>query len=346
MIGQMLMVGFRGTEVGPAHHVIRDIREYHLGSTVLFDRDVLQERNGRNIAGPDQVRDLTSSLQERADIPLLVAVDQEGGKVTRLPQRCGFPDFPSARRLGAVGDLGRTEEAGARTGRTMAGLGLRLNLAPVVDVNVNPDSPAIGALGRSFSADPDLVAQHAAAYIRGLHRSGVLACVKHFPGHGSAVSDSHLGMPDITETWSRRELKPFRRLVDKGLCDAVMTGHLYHSGLDPAYPATLSRKVVTGMLRRNLGFQGVVISDDLQMKAITEQFGLERAVLLAVRAGVDVLLFGNNLRHDPDIVPRVHGLLLRMVREGRLSRARIEASYRRIMELKHTVYRMGAAPHR
>jgi beta-N-acetylhexosaminidase len=337
MIGQMLMAGFRGTEVGPGHPVLRDIREYHLGAVILFDRDILLGQGGRNITGPQQVRELVDSLQKRARIPLLVAVDQEGGAVARLSPGSGFPRFPSAQKLGALGDVRRTRNAGARAGRLMAELGIRLNLAPVVDVNVYPESPAIGELGRSFSADPAAVVRHAAAYIRGLHRQGVLSCIKHFPGHGSSRSDSHLGMPDITDAWSRRELAPFRILISKGLCDAVMTAHLYHEGLDPEYPATLSKRIVTGMLRGDMGYQGVVVSDDMQMRAITEHFGLKRAVRLAVQAGVDVLIFGNNLRYDPDIVPRVHGLLTEMVRAGRISESSIQSSYTRIMELKRTL---------
>jgi beta-N-acetylhexosaminidase len=167
------------------------------------------------------------------------------------------------------------------------------------------------------------------------HRDrGVLTCAKHFPGHGSARGDTHLGLVDVTATWHERELLPFQRLIEAGLCDAIMSAHVFNAALDPDRPATLSRAVITGLLRERLGFDGVISSDDLEMRAISSQYGLENSVPLAIEAGLDLLCFGNNLTYDPDIVPRVLAILERAVTTGRLPEARIDASYRRVLALK------------
>jgi beta-N-acetylhexosaminidase len=213
-------------------------------------------------------------------------------------------------------------------------VGINVDFAPVADVNVNPANPVIGALGRSFSADPETVARHDAAFARGLARSGVIACLKHFPGHGSAWNDSHQGMCDVTDTWSAAELVPYERLFVQGWRGMVMTGHLFNAHLDPRDPATLSRATIGGLLRSRLGFDGVVVSDDMQMRAVTAQYGFDKAVELAVLAGVDVLLFGNNLDYDPDVDARATAVIRAMVADGRVSRERLRASGERIARLK------------
>jgi beta-N-acetylhexosaminidase len=333
MIGQMLMVGFRGTSVDADHPVVRDIRDRHLGGVILFDRDVALGRDVRNILSPQQLRRLTADLQAYATTPLLIAVDQEGGHVQRLSAGRGFAETPSAAALGRK-PVGATLAAGRQVGAMLSEVGVNLDLAPVLDVNVDPRSPAIGALERSFSSDPHEVAEHGAAFLSGLHEEGVLGCVKHFPGHGSARSDSHLGLPDVSETWSPRELEPFAAVIHANLADAVMTAHLYNAQLDDRYPATLSRKVIGDTLRGTMGYHGVVISDDMQMAAIAEHFGREEAVRLAIEAGVDILLFGNNLKYEPDVVIETRNAIRRMVERGEIPRERIERSARRIEALK------------
>ncbi|QGY41940.1 glycoside hydrolase family 3 [Pseudodesulfovibrio cashew] len=334
MIGQMLMAGFRGYTVDDDSTIMRDIRERHLGGVILFDRDMTAWLDkGRNIKDPAQVKGLITKLKSAAHIPLLVAVDQEGGRVQRLKETYGFTPTPSAQELGAGPDEGVSAAADV-VGRTLQEAGFNLDFAPVADVNVNPESPAIGALGRSFSADPDRVAECDGLFLRGLASHGVLGCLKHFPGHGSAGTDSHKGVTDVTATWSKDELTPYRKLIGKGAAKVIMTAHIFNARLDPVYPATLSRKVIGGLLRGELGFDGVVITDDMDMGAITEMYGREEAVRLAIEAGADILLFGNNLRFDPDVVRKAHAIIRRLVDTGAIPRERIELSYSRIMSLK------------
>lgn len=333
MIGQMLLVGFRGTAVDGDSPILRDIREHNLGGVILFDRDVQLQSAERNIQSPEQVRALTASLQASARVPLFVAVDQEGGKVARFQPGDGFPAYPSAAELGR-GTPDATRRTALGMGRMLRELGVNLNFAPVLDVNVYPASPAIGRLGRSFSADPQAVAAHGAAFADGLNDAGIVAVFKHFPGHGSARADSHKGVTDISATWSERELSPYRSALGRPGQRMVMTGHLFHAGLDPAFPATLSPSVINGLLRGRLGYDGVVVTDDLQMDAIAAEYTLEEVVLRAIGAGADILLFGNNLEYDPAIVAKVQAVIVRAVEDGTLSRARLEASWRRILKLK------------
>ena len=340
-IGQMLMVGFRGLEVDEHHPVVRDIRRHGLGGVVLFDYDVALKSTRRNIASPEQVEKLVRDLQGAAEIPLLVAVDEEGGQVSRLKERFGFAPTVSARTLGA-GTPEQTRAAARKMAVTLASLGININLAPVVDLDLFPANPIIGRVHRSFGADPQNVARHAGAFIDAHREAGVLCTLKHFPGHGSSRADSHLGLTDITRTWSAIELEPFARLIREGRADAVMTAHVFHAGFDPQRPATLSPQVVTGLLRERLGFDGVVLSDDMQMKAVTDHFGLRTAIGDALRAGVDILVFGNNLEFDPDIVSKAAGMIREMVEAEEIAPERIDQSYRRIMRLKDKQHRLSA----
>jgi beta-N-acetylhexosaminidase len=342
MAGQMIMCGFRGLHLGVDDPLHQAIAQGLCGGVILFDRDVQQRNDTRNICCPEQVRSLTRELQDLSPRPLLIAVDQEGGRVARLKPEHGFPPFPSAASLGQKGSVQATRRVGADMGHLLAGLGINLNLAPVVDVNTNPDNPAIGRLDRSFSAHPDRVAEQAAAFIQGQHESNILTCIKHFPGHGSAFNDSHLGLTDITKTWEQKELLPYRRLIQSQVCDTVMTGHLVHREVDPDHPASLSLAWTRDILRRDLGFDGVIITDDLQMKAITDHYSLEQTVRLALEAGADIILFGNNLRYDPRIAARANALIVDLVQEGKISRQRIESSYERITRLKQKLTRHTA----
>lgn len=325
-LGQMLMVGF----AGPAgtDSILADVAERNLGGVILFD-------GSGNIEKPQQLQSLTAELQSRAETALLVTVDQEGGEVARLRAEHGFAETASPAELGGQGPhaAGR---AGTIIGETLAGVGINLALAPVVDVNVNPDSPAIGARGRSFSANPAVVTACGEAFIAGLHSCGTASCLKHFPGHGSARADTHLELTDITETWSEAELQPFEQIIAGGNCDTIMVGHLFNRKLDADYPASLSAKVVTDLLRERLGFDGVVISDDLQMKAITDHYTLAETIELSVNAGVDILVFSNNLESDDEIVPKVLSIIANLIEAGKTTRWRIERSLRRIAALKST----------
>ncbi|WP_419931633.1 glycoside hydrolase family 3 protein [Candidatus Poriferisodalis sp.] len=335
-VGQMLLFGFPGTDVEPAVAELLD--EVRPAGLIVYDYDV---RSGgtqpRNIVSPDQLAALTASLQEHSDIGLLIAVDAEGGLVNRLKQKYGFPvAVPSAAEMGA-GDAAETSRIAAELARELRAAGINWNLAPVVDVDVYPDSPAIGALGRAFSADPAEVAAHAGAFADAMHAESVVPTLKHFPGHGSAVGDTHLGVTDVTDSFVREvELAPYRTLFEQDYAGAVMTNHVVNRTLDPsALPATLSTAVVTGLLRNELGFEGVVISDDMGMGAIVEEYTLEHAAVRAVIAGVDVVLLANQIQDDEaERVLRVRDAILAAVESGEIPEERIYESAQRVLELK------------
>ena len=334
-VGQMLMVGFRGTDLKEGDPFLQAIRDLHLGGVVLFDRDVPTRSPVRNVVSPQQVQTLTAQLQAVAEVPLLIAIDQEGGQIARLKPKHGFSATPSQAQLGRWDDQERTRSSAREVGELLASLGINLNFAPVLDLAVNPDNPIIAALERSYGAEPDRVERHARWTLQEFHRAGVLSAVKHFPGHGASKEDSHLGLPDVTHLWSETELEPFRALLSEQLPDLVMMAHLYSAQWDETYPATLSDAVITGMLRQQLGFQGVVVSDDMKMGAIAQNYSLEESIELAVKAGVDILLFGNNSgSYDPQIAQKAVNILRDLVESGTLSRDRIEQSYQRISDLK------------
>ncbi len=330
----MLLVGFRGLAVDANHPIVQDIRRRNLGAVVLFDYDVPNRSPVRNIQSPQQLTGLVSSLQSFSATPVIVATDEEGGEIARLNPRDGFPATVSAQELGSKNDVTLTYRHASAIARMLRETGINLNLAPVVDLDVNPSNPIIGKLGRSFSADPQVVTRNALEFIRAHHDLGVLCTLKHFPGHGSSAQDSHLGFVDVTNTWSRAELEPFANVIAAGQADAVMTAHIFNAKLDPQYPATLSERIIGGVLRGQLKYSGVVISDDMQMGAISAHYGLETAVERAILAGVDILSFANNSVFEEDIVARVTDLIRRLVGEGRISEGRIDESYRRIRALK------------
>ncbi|MBI5302183.1 MAG: glycoside hydrolase family 3 protein [Chloroflexi bacterium] len=335
MIGQMILVGFRGLIAKDDSPIVRDIRTGCVGGVVLFDFDVATASPVRNVQSPEQLKTLNAVLQRAATTPLLISIDQEGGKVARLKEKAGFPANVSAQHLGVQNDLATTRRYAETMAQALVNAGINLNLAPVVDVNTNPQNPIIAKYERSFSVEPGIVADHALEFIRAHHKLGVLTTLKHFPGHGSSREDSHLGLVDVTKTWARSELNPYAKIIQAGECDVVMTAHVFNANLDGHYPATLSKKIIGGILRDELGFDGVVMSDDMQMGAIAQKYGFENAVQLAIDAGVDILAFANNsLFFDENIATRAFTVVQRLVREGKVSRARIEQSYTRVMRLK------------
>jgi len=344
-IGQLLLLGFKGRTAADTTVIARDIRELGLGGVILFDKDMTTTIDSggpgpRNIESPAQLRALTVHLQAQARTPLLVAIDQEGGRVNRLKTDYGFPATISHEELGALDRTAETYRHAEATARTLKDAGINFNLAPVVDLDANPANPIIKGKRRSFSADPAVVARHAAEWVRAHRAQGVACCAKHFPGHGSAAGDTHLGFVDVTQTWHERELQPYRELIAAGLCDAVMSAHVFHAKLDPKLPATLSPAVINGLLRGQLGFRGIVVSDDLGMGAIAAHHGFEAALIGAINAGVDLLCLGNNLTYDPDIAARAVAVIEGAVAAGRISAARIDESCTRVIALK----RLGGLP--
>jgi len=336
-IGQMIMIGFRGLEIDKTHPVARDIRKYHIGGVVLFDYDVPLDKPVRNIQSPQQVRELNRDLQAYGDTPLFIAIDQEGGNVVRLKPEFGFPRMISAQKLGTINNPDTTRFYARRQADLLQKLDINVNFAPVVDLNTNPENPVIGRLKRSFSADPDTVIRHAGIFIDVYEKHGILPVIKHFPGHGSAWNDSHEGLADVTDTWASSELKPYEELAAGREFPAVMTAHVFNARLDSSMPATLSNPIIQGILRDRYNFDGVVFSDDMQMKAIRSYYGLETAILHAIRAGVDVLVFANNSIFDEDIAQKASTIIRELVEDGKISRQRIDRSYRRIMRIKNTL---------
>lgn len=339
-IGQMLMVGFRGLTVDANSPIVQDIRERHLGGVVLFDYDVPTAQFVRNIASPAQLKKLVATLQSFAETPLLVTMDQEGGQVSRLRETYGFPPTLSHQALGQLNDPNITQQRAGQMAQTLAEIGVNLNLAPVVDLNVNPNSPAIGAHERSFSTDPKIVTAQALAFIEAHHGQGIRCTLKHFPGHGSATQDTHKGFVDVTNTWSRTELEPYQALIAAQQADAVMTAHVFNAKLDSTYPATLSKATITGILRNELHYEGVVITDDMQMGAIRELYGFETAIQKTLEAGVDIIAIANNLVYEEDVATRTHALIKRLVTTGVIPEARIDESYQRIQRLKNSLKKL------
>ncbi|HKG56441.1 MAG TPA: glycoside hydrolase family 3 N-terminal domain-containing protein, partial [Candidatus Limnocylindrales bacterium] len=267
-----------------------------------------------------------------------VSIDQEGGVVTRLSPAHGFPAVASQATIGR-GTVAAARGWASGLTATLASVGVNLNFAPVVDLNVNPRSPAIGALGRSFSADPDVVVAMATAEIEAHGERQIRTAIKHFPGIGSSTTNTDFGVADVTKTWTRRELEPFRRLIAAGTPDAagrldvVMAGHVVNGQLDPEHPASLSKATVTGLLRGELGWNGIVVTDDLQAVAIQKAFGVDEAVLLALEAGNDLLLFANQQVYDPNIVDRVVDVVATAVESGRLPQSRIDEAWDRVDQI-------------
>lgn len=334
-IGQMIMAGFRGftlDEVSPSF--LQQIEAGYLGGVILFDYDVVKKKAERNIQSPQQVQQLITDIKSKASTPLFVAVDQEGGRVNRLKTKYGFPASVSAKYLGILNNLDSTRHYAFKSAQNLKALGFNVNFAPVVDIDLNPDNPVIGQIERSFSSQTEAVIRHGTAYVQMQDSLGIISTLKHFPGHGSAASDSHKGVTDITNHWSREELLPFQAISAASPSVAIMTAHVMNHTIDSVYPATMSRQVIHDILREELNFSGLVFSDDLQMKAVNAMYPFETIILKAINAGVDVLVVGNNLEYDEQAPQKAVKIITRLVKEGKISRARIQTSYDRIMRYK------------
>lgn len=324
----MLLIGFPKAEVDPL--VLEEIRKGKVGSILIFEKNI-PARNSF-VA----LKKIIWTYQEAAPIPLFVTIDQEGGRVNRLKDKYGFPRSITAEAMAKSNSLDSVRFYSEATAATLAGLGINLNFAPVVDLASNPTNPIIAKYGRAFSANEDSVSLLAKEFIKGHRKFNVLTSLKHFPGHGSSKADTHLGIADVTNTWEKRELIPYQDLIDSGYVDAVMTSHIVNKKLDPeGHPGTLSDYILTGILRKDLGFDGVVFTDDMQMHAITKHYGLEDAIRMAILAGVDIMTFSNNISgSDERTVDKVHSIIRGLVKRGVISEGRIDESFDRIMKLK------------
>lgn len=328
-IGQMILIGMPKPEVDSA--VLAEVKAGLVGSLIYFEKNIPKSPSAFTA-----FKKMSWTYQKAAPIPLLICIDQEGGKVNRLREKYGFARSVTAQDLGRWGSMDSVSFYAESTAATLAGLGINVNFAPCVDVAVNPANPVIVQKGRSYSANEDSVTMFAKEVIR-LHRKyGVITALKHFPGHGSSQADTHLGLADVSNTWQERELKPYRDLITEGYADGVMTSHIVNKKLDAhALPGTLSKSVLDSLLRKNLHYNGVVFTDDMQMKAIASNYGLDEAIRLAIVAGVDIMCFSNNIQGvENRTVDHVHRIIRHLIDTGAISAKRIDESYRRIMTLK------------
>ena len=308
-------VGFHGTTITDD---LMWLIDRGVSAVILFKR---------NIESPEQVAKLCGEIKRRAGRPILIAIDQEGGRVMRLRGR--FTDVPSMREVGRTNDLDLARHIGMVLGRELRAVNVAVDFAPCVDVDTNPANPVIG--DRSFGKSPQLVIRMATAVIEGLQSVGVAACAKHFPGHGDTDTDSHYTLPVLNHTMERLEkveLPPFAAAVKAGVA-TVMTAHVMLSQIDPEVPATMSEPIIRGLLRQRLGFGGVVFSDDLEMRAIAEHYGAEQAILRGLRAGVDVFC----ICHNHQLQHRAIDRLIDAVEAGDASREHVDAASRRIGQL-------------
>ena len=330
MIGHMLIVGFDDSSLTKESNIIQQINKYELGGVILFDIFYTDRNKNKNISSPKQLQKLTKNLKELTHKNLLISVDQEGGKVARLKPKYGFKKFPSAKSV-AQNSFLDAQNSYEDMATMLQKNGINCNFAPVVDLEINPRNKVIVGLERSFGATSLPITTYANILIDEQHKAGVLSVLKHFPGHGSSLGDSHLGFVDITDTWSEKELIPFAYFIDKKKVKMIMTAHVFNKHLDENYPATLSHNVNTKLLRQKMNYNGVVVSDDLQMKAISQHYSLKETVTLAINAGVDILLFGNQLGTQ-DIDELVETIFVQ-VKNEQISMARIIESNVRIAKL-------------
>ncbi|HEX9284275.1 MAG TPA: beta-N-acetylhexosaminidase [Nitrospirales bacterium] len=317
-IGQLFMLGIHGTE--PSKELRELFKTYQPGGVILFSR---------NLEDPEQATHLTNALQKLVlKMPLLVAIDQEGGRVARLPK--GFTVFPGQGALGRIGTTDMAYAFAEVTARELRAIGVNMDLAPVLDVNTNPHNPIIG--DRSFGQDPELVETLGLAVIAGLQDNGVLACGKHFPGHGDTATDSHKELPTVPHGLDRlrtMELRPFVHCIQNGMA-ALMTAHVRYPAWDPDFPATLSPAILTDLLRAQLHFKGLVLTDDLEMHAILDSYGIEEAAIRAFQAGADILLICKDHDRQVAAMEAVH----RAVQDGDIPELQFEHAVLRILEAK------------
>jgi len=320
-VARMLIVGLPHAD-SQKLHFFQTAAKYPLGGVILFGKDLQTQK---------QVHTLNKKLQTLHRKKLLIGIDQEGGYVDRLAKLPSVPKTPSAAEIAKM-PIGKAQNYYTQTAQRLKYLGFTLNFAPVVDLAINPKNRVIVGFQRSYGKSVMQTVKYATLYINAMDGKGIIPVIKHFPGHGSSVGDSHEGFTDVSETWEEEELLPYVKLIQAGKARMIMSAHIYNKYLDKDYPATLSYKTITGLLRKKLGFEGVVISDDMQMGAIRDNYSQKDAIVMAINAGVDMLLFGNQLQKAvlPD---RLIDMIVEAVREGLIKKERIEDANRHIASL-------------
>ncbi len=339
-IGQMIIVGFNGTEITQDNPVYDDIKNERISGVILFSKYVIKVTGNendtvKNIKSPKQLKNLITQIKKLSPVKLFISIDEEGGQISRLPSSMGFNvQTLSHKELGDKDDTNSTYNEAKKIAKNLKKLGVNVNFAPCVDLAINKESPIIYKKGRSFSDDYKTVSKHAQAYIQAHNKYNILTVAKHFPGHGSAIADSHKGFTDVSSTWNKTELEPYIYLNKKWLLNAVMVAHVYNKRLDKQYPASMSKRTITNLLKRTMKFKGLIITDDMQMAAISDNYSLEDCIITAINAGNDILLFGNNIKYDKNIAKDFNDIVFFAVKNGKIPQERIEESYNKIMKIK------------
>lgn len=340
MAARMLMVGFKGDSITNSCDAAKYIRDLGVGGIILFDVDLTGEATlgSRNITSAPRLQRLTAALDSMANYPLLIALDQEGGKVQRLKPRYGFASWPSAGKIGRIDNPDTTRLYASTMAAALAEMGINVNLAPDIDI-FRTDCPVIGALDRAYSAQPSKITEHASIFIDEHSKRGIICALKHFPGHGSATNDSHYGLTDVTDTWTVDELQPFADAIRDGRAGIIMTAHIFNRNIDANYPATLSEAFITGLLRNQLGYNGVVMTDDMYMKGIIDNYSIDEALCLAINAGADIIVAGNNISTGFEPLRPYHlvDIIVQAVEDGRIPASRIAESAARISALAESI---------
>ena len=329
-IASLVVIGFHGTEVSSNTVIAKEIKA-GLGGVILFDQDPMNKMKRKNIVNAKQLTKLNRDLQSFSKEKLLICVDEEGGKVARLKAKDGFKVFPSAQDV-AKGSLKEANGYYDSMAKMLHDNGINTNFAPSVDL-LFTYNPIIAGKKRSYSNDPAVVSLYASAFVQAHRDNHVVTVIKHFPGHGSSKADSHKGFTDVTKTWTSKELEPFQNMIESQDVDMIMTAHIFNKNLDAKYPATLSYKVNTELLRKQMHYEGVIITDDLQMAAIHKHYTLKETVTLALNSGVDILLFANQLA-KPLRLEKIVSVVKAQVKAGKIKESRINSSYERVQKLK------------
>jgi len=333
-IGQLIIAGFRGKSINDKSDIVKFIKNYNLAGVILYDEDLeLRGPGSRNITSPSQLKQLVEDLQSQTEKSLLISVDQEGGEVHRLKSIYGFLETPSWNQIGSLDNELMTKQFSENMVKDLSGVGINLNFAPVIDLDYGKGT-VISDTNRAFSHDTDILIKHTQLFIDAHKSKGIMTSGKHFPGLGSASTDTHEGYTDISETWSVKDLHPFNELIRTNSLDSIMVSHALDKKLDSEYPASLSKKIIQGILRKDLGFKGIIICDDPSMRAISDHYSLKEIFELMLNAGIDLFCLGNNLIYDQDYIPKSIEAITELISEKKVSIERIRESIKRIDLIK------------
>lgn len=345
-ISQMLIIGFNGTELKKDNPIYQDIVKERISGVIIFSKDASKIKSidgnidtTKNVKSPEQLKKLISDMRQLSKRKLFFAIDQEGGKISRLPLQYGFNvKTLSHKELGEINDLKTTYNEAKKIATTLKTLGINLNFAPCIDLALNENSKVIYQKERSFSKNPHIVANHAKEFIKAHREEKIITSIKHFPGHGSAGADTHKSAVDATNDWQTIEITPYKILIQDGWADSVMISHIFNKNFDTEFPASLSSKTIQQLLKNGLYFKGLIISDDLQMNAITSNYSFETAIIKAINAGCDIIIIGNNLQYDANVAKKFNNTVYQAIKNGKIKRKRINEAYQKIIKAKKKLY--------